>query len=58
MNTSKPNFKHTSTQCAYKQTEIGMIPDEWEEERTKGERISAFVSRKIQNTRYQLGRNL
>lgn len=33
----------------FKQIEIGMIPEEWEEERTKGERISAFVSRKIQN---------
>jgi len=30
MNTSKPNFKYASTQSAYKQTEIGMIPEEWE----------------------------
>lgn len=25
---AKPDFKHTSTQCAYKQTEIGTISEE------------------------------
>lgn len=30
MRTLKTKFKYASTQCAYKQTEIGMIPEEWE----------------------------
>lgn len=27
----KPKYKPASTQSAYKQTEIGMIPEEWKE---------------------------
>lgn len=45
----KNKYKPACTECAGKQTEVGIILEEWGEERTKGKRILAFVSGKIQN---------